>query len=256
MLAFRLGRLGAESEAHSGMVMATEFVIWPVSAQLLEIGCWHIGWCSRCASFGGSTRHLRACRCRWLPLFSSPCWTGSREQGYFLDPGEPVAPDVPKALHPLPSPSSGPVNRLVLAKWLVDRKNPLTARVAVNRYWAQLFGTGIVETEEDFGTQGELPSHPALLDWLAGRPVHGVGLGHQGDAQADRDLGNIPPVVTGDSRAAGSRPAQPVARPSSTDAARGRDGSRPGTDIERPLEPQQRLIGVEGDGRVRKELLA
>jgi hypothetical protein len=88
-------------------------------------------------------------------------------KGNFLDPGEPVAPDVPKALHP--SPSSGPVNRLVLAKWLVDRQNPLTARVAVNRYWAQLFGTGIVETEEDFGTQGELPSHPVLLDWLAVR---------------------------------------------------------------------------------------
>jgi len=90
-------------------------------------------------------------------------------KGNFLDPGEPVAPDVPKALHPLPSRSGGPVNRLVLAQWLVDRQNPLTARVAVNRYWAQLFGTGIVETEEDFGTQGELPSHPALLDWLAVR---------------------------------------------------------------------------------------
>ncbi len=88
-------------------------------------------------------------------------------KGNFLDPGEPVGPDVPKALHPLPS--GGPVNRLALAKWLVDRKNPLTARVAVNRYWAQLFGTGIVETEEDFGTQGELPSHPELLDWLAVR---------------------------------------------------------------------------------------
>ena len=86
-------------------------------------------------------------------------------KGNFLDPGEPVKPGVPKALHPLPS--GGQVNRLTLAKWLVDRKNPLTARVAVNRYWAQLFGTGIVETEEDFGTQGELPSHPALLDWLA-----------------------------------------------------------------------------------------
>jgi hypothetical protein len=90
-------------------------------------------------------------------------------KGNFLDPGEPVAPDVPKALHPLPSSAGGPVNRLALAKWLVDRHNPLTARVAVNRYWAQLFGTGIVETEEDFGTQGELPSHPALLDWLAVR---------------------------------------------------------------------------------------
>jgi hypothetical protein len=88
-------------------------------------------------------------------------------KGNFLDPGDVVAPGVPKALHPLPSSSSAPVNRLVLAKWLVDPQNPLTARVAVNRYWAQLFGVGIVETEEDFGTQGELPSHPKLLDWLA-----------------------------------------------------------------------------------------
>jgi hypothetical protein len=88
-------------------------------------------------------------------------------KGNFLDPSDPVQPGVPKALHPLPS--GGPVDRLMLAKWLVDPKNPLTARVAVNRYWAQLFGTGIVETEEDFGTQGELPSHPELLDWLAVR---------------------------------------------------------------------------------------
>ncbi len=88
-------------------------------------------------------------------------------KGNFLDPGDPVAPGVPRSLHPLPSGS--PANRLSLAKWLMDRKNPLTARVAVNRYWAQLFGAGIVETEEDFGTQGELPSHPALLDWLAVR---------------------------------------------------------------------------------------
>ena len=88
-------------------------------------------------------------------------------KGNFLDPGDVVSPGVPKALHPLPS--NAPVNRLALAKWLVDPQNPLTARVAVNRYWAQLFGVGIVETEEDFGTQGELPSHPELLDWLAVR---------------------------------------------------------------------------------------
>jgi hypothetical protein len=88
-------------------------------------------------------------------------------KGNFLDPGDPVSPGVPKVLHSLPPGS--PVNRLALAKWLVDRANPLTARVTVNRYWAQLFGTGIVATEEDFGTQGELPSHPALLDWMADR---------------------------------------------------------------------------------------
>jgi hypothetical protein len=86
-------------------------------------------------------------------------------KGNFLDPGDPVQPGVPAALHPLPP--GAPVNRLTLARWLVDPKNPLTGRVAVNRYWAQFFGSGIVDTEEDFGTQGEPPSHPELLDWLA-----------------------------------------------------------------------------------------
>jgi hypothetical protein len=90
-------------------------------------------------------------------------------KGNFLDPGAPVEPGVPKALHPLPD--GAPGDRLGLARWLVDSRNALTARVAVNRLWAQLFGTGLVETEEDFGTQGELPSHPELLDWLAGEYV-------------------------------------------------------------------------------------
>ena len=79
--------------------------------------------------------------------------------------GERVSPGVPKVLHPLPS--DQPVNRLGLARWLVDPRNPLVGRVIMNRIWAQDFGRGIVETGEDFGVQGEPPSHPELLAWLA-----------------------------------------------------------------------------------------
>jgi hypothetical protein len=86
-------------------------------------------------------------------------------KGNFLDPGDRVEPGVPHALHPYPA--GAPANRLGLARWLVDPQNPLTARVAVNRLWAQIYGAGLVESEEDFGTQGEPPSHPELLDWLA-----------------------------------------------------------------------------------------
>ncbi|MBU6402297.1 MAG: DUF1553 domain-containing protein, partial [Verrucomicrobia bacterium] len=86
-------------------------------------------------------------------------------KGNFLDPGEVVQAGVPAAFNPFPV--GAPTNRLGLAEWLVSRDNPLTARVAVNRLWARLFGTGIVETEEDFGTQGALPTHRQLLDWLA-----------------------------------------------------------------------------------------
>ena len=86
-------------------------------------------------------------------------------KGNFLDPGTEVEPGVPSAFGALPE--GAPMSRLGVAHWLTDPANPLTARVAVNRIWAQLFGIGLVETEEDFGTQGELPSHPELLDMLA-----------------------------------------------------------------------------------------
>jgi hypothetical protein len=85
--------------------------------------------------------------------------------GSFLNPGEVVTAATPAVFHPFPV--DAPKNRLGLAAWLTSHDNPLTARVVANRYWEQFFGHGIVTTTEDFGTQGEWPTHPELLDWLA-----------------------------------------------------------------------------------------
>ena len=88
--------------------------------------------------------------------------------GDFTRKGERVLPGVPAVLPRLEDSSPGtPPDRMDLARWLVDRRNPLTARVAVNRIWQAYFGRGLVETDNDFGTQGTPPSHPELLDWLA-----------------------------------------------------------------------------------------
>jgi hypothetical protein len=98
-------------------------------------------------------------------------------RGSFLNPGEAVEPGTPQVFPPFPV--DAPRNRLGLARWLVDRRNPLTARVAANRLWEELFGAGIVLTSEDFGSQGMLPSHPELLDWLAAEFMdHGWALKH------------------------------------------------------------------------------
>jgi len=86
-------------------------------------------------------------------------------RGNYDMPGDKVYPNTPAAI--LPFAKSLPKNRYGLAQWLTDASNPLTARVEVNRLWQNFFGTGIVKTTDDFGNQGEMPSHPELLDWLA-----------------------------------------------------------------------------------------
>jgi hypothetical protein len=86
-------------------------------------------------------------------------------RGEYNKRGEKVKAAVPAFLPPIPA--DAPVNRLSLARWLVDPRHPLTSRVTVNRYWQMIFGTGLVKTVEDFGSQADAPSHPELLDWLA-----------------------------------------------------------------------------------------
>ena len=139
-----------------------------------------------------------------------------------------------------PFPADQPRNRLGLARWLTDRSNPLAARVVVNRIWRMHFGRGIVATPEDFGSQGRLPTHPELLDWLGGA-VHGRRMGREGAAPADRDLARRSGSRrTAPASAAARDPGQPAARARAEAAAAGRSNPRQRARGERPAE---RTIG-------------
>jgi hypothetical protein len=96
---------------------------------------------------------------------AEPRTTYMLDRGLYDQHGDEVSAGLPDALPALPE--DAPKNRLGFARWLVEEDHPLTARVTVNRFWQSIFGTGIVKTAENFGSQGDLPSHPELLDWLA-----------------------------------------------------------------------------------------
>lgn len=121
-------------------------------------------------NYEANARRLAAFQPVSTPVFATFSNDSSRvttvfDRGSWLSPTDTVSADVPGSLPPMSE--SMPKNRLGFAQWLVSGDNPLTSRVTVNRFWAQLFGRGLVETLEDFGTQGAAPSHPELLDWLA-----------------------------------------------------------------------------------------
>ena len=116
------------------------------------------------------------------PNYERPS-TYFHERGAYLNTTEKVYAATPASLPAMPE--YAPVNRLGLAQWLVDENNPLTARVMVNRFWEQFFGRGMVLTSEDFGTQGEAPSHPELLDWLAVEFMNAEGGLRNADSKAN-----------------------------------------------------------------------
>ena len=123
-----------------------------------------------------------------------PRETHMLERGDFLKPRKVVGPGTPSFLNPLPA--EQPANRLTFARWLVDRQAPTTARSIVNRIWQAYFGTGIVSTSEDLGSQCEAPSHPELLDWLAVELMDsGWSLKHL--HRLIVALGHLSPVVPG-----------------------------------------------------------
>ncbi len=126
-------------------------------------------WTRRNAALTGRARKAPKLPDRAIPTLAEdpkPPATHLLIRGDFLRKGDTVAPGTPAVLHPMPASGKVP-DRLDLARWLIDPANPLTARVTVNRAWHHLFGRGLVASVDDFGTRGDRPSHPELLDWLA-----------------------------------------------------------------------------------------
>lgn len=130
-------------------------------------------WRTTQPEFAGVNSKIESLQSQWpegetqltLMARDEPRETHLLKRGEFLKPGNVVQAGVPGFLHQLPPNADG--SRLTLAKWLTDKKSPTTARSFVNRIWQSYFGTGLLESPEDFGTRAELPSHPELLDWLA-----------------------------------------------------------------------------------------
>ncbi len=178
-----IGRLRISASSLPSPVIATPEALVPILAiasekrsleQRHEIGKWFQQFAPSASKQAAAITAVKTQRAAIKPLevpvmqeFASDKLRSTHLliRGNYLEPGEAVSPGVPAAFNPWPV--DAPTNRLGVAKWLMSADNPLTARVTVNRFWAQIFGRGIVETEEDFGTQGIKPTHPELLDWLA-----------------------------------------------------------------------------------------
>ncbi len=177
--------------------------------------------------------------------------------GDFLRKGARVAPDVPRVLPPLANRlrklPGDRTTRLDLARWLVNGKNPLTARVTVNRFWQQYFGSRHRRDRERLRHAG----HAAVASRvarLAGDGVHGPRLEHEGDAPADRHLGDVPAIVASSAGAGDARRAQSPAGPAESPAARRRGGARRGPGVERAVDAQHRRtqrLSAAAAGRVR-----
>ena len=157
--------------------------------------------------------------------------------GSFLNPGEVVSPGVPAVLNPFPA--GQPPNRLGLAKWLVDPANPLTARVADQSHLGAVLRHRHCADDRRFRHERRAADASGAAR-LAGHGIHSPPLGLEGDAQADRHVGDVSTIVARDAGAARARSAESLARPRATGAARGRTRSRSGARRERALERQNR----------------